>query len=64
MVTFCDTYMILPNNLLPEECRQVWEQARAHADKVHKTNAAHPVGAEAESDRDTQWDYNTLQGAL
>lgn len=56
--------MILPNNLLSEECRYVWEQARAHADKVHQTNAAHPVGAEAVPDCDTQWDYNTLLGAL
>ena len=56
--------MILPNYLLPEECRQVWEHTRAHADKVHQTNAAHPVGEEAVPARDTKWDYHTLQGAL
>lgn len=63
-LTFCDIYMILPINLLPEECRQVWELARAHADKVHQTNAAHPVGEEVVPDRDTKWDYNTLRSAL
>ena len=31
-LTFHDVHMILTNNLLPEECRRVWEQARTHAD--------------------------------
>ena len=31
-LTFHDIYMILSNHLLPEERRQVWEQARLYAD--------------------------------
>lgn len=56
--------MILTNNLLPEERRQVWEQARIHADEVHQTNAAHththtPIGVEAVPKRDPHWECNT-----
>ena len=40
-LTFHDIYMILSNNLLPEEHRRVWEQARQHADDIHQTLASH-----------------------
>ena len=50
--------MILVNNLLLEEHRQIWEQARAHVDKG-QTNTAHPVRAKGVPDCDPQWDYNT-----
>jgi hypothetical protein len=41
--------MILPNNLIPEECRLVWEQAIAHADEIHQcTNVAYQTGTGAE----------------
>ena len=43
-LTLSTFMMILTNNLLPEECRQVWEQAKVLADEVHQTNAAHPLG--------------------
>ena len=36
-LTFQDIHMILTNNLLSEECGQIWEQARAHADEIHQT---------------------------
>jgi hypothetical protein len=36
-LTFHDAHMILTKNLLPDECRQVWEQARMHADEIHQT---------------------------
>lgn len=39
--------MILTTSLLPEECRQAWEQASVPAEEVHQANAAHPVGAQA-----------------
>ena len=39
--------MILTNNLFTEECSQILEQARVHADEVHQMNAAHPPGTEA-----------------
>ena len=38
--------MILSNNLLPEERRRVWEQARLHADEGHQTHATQLPGAE------------------
>jgi hypothetical protein len=34
-LTFHDGHMRLTNNLLPQECRRVWEQARPHADEIH-----------------------------
>ena len=37
---FHDIHMILTNNLLPEECRLVWEQERTHADEIHQTDKA------------------------
>lgn len=48
-LTFDDIHKILTSSLLPEEQRQVWEQAIARADKRHQANAAHPTGAEAGS---------------
>ncbi|XP_052616710.1 uncharacterized protein LOC128124458 [Peromyscus californicus insignis] len=56
--------MILSNNLLPEERRRVWEQARIHADEIHQTNLSHPAGAEAVPDQEPHWDYNTQGGCL
>lgn len=38
-------YMILDNNLLPEEHRQVWDQARSHADEIYQMDEIYPVGA-------------------
>ena len=63
-LTFHDIHMILTNNLLPEERRRVWEQARAHADEIHQTDRAYPVGAETEPDLDPQWNYNSAGGIL
>ena len=54
--------MILSNTLLLEEHRRVWEQARTHADEVHQTTPALPIGAEVVPDRDPNWDYNTAGG--
>ena len=47
-LTFHDVHMILTNNLLPEECRRVWEQARMHADKIHQTESiSNQIGGNA-----------------
>ena len=54
--------MILSNNLLPEEHRWVWEQARLHADEIHQTLTSHPPGAEAVPEQEPHWDYNTSSG--
>ncbi|XP_057641540.1 uncharacterized protein LOC130884449 [Chionomys nivalis] len=63
-LTYHDIFMILSNNLLPEERRRVWEQARLHADEVHQTLASHPPGAEAVPDQEPHWDYNSPGGIL
>ncbi|XP_049977221.1 uncharacterized protein [Alexandromys fortis] len=62
-LTYQDVYVILFNNLLPEERRRVWEQARQYADEVHQTLASHPPGAEA-VDQEPHWDYNSPSGIL
>ena len=51
--------MILSNNLLPEECRQVWEQARLHADEILQTHATHLPGVEAVPKQELHRYYNT-----
>ena len=56
--------MILSNNLLPEERRWVWEQARLHADEIHQTHVTHPPGAEAVPEQEPHRDYNTSGGIL
>lgn len=38
--------MILMKTLPVEEHRQIWDQARAYANKIRQTNATHLVGAE------------------
>jgi hypothetical protein len=35
-LTLHDVHMILTNNLLPDERRRVWEEARTHADEIHQ----------------------------
>ena len=56
--------MILSNNLLPEERRNVWDQARLHAEEVHQTHATHFPGAEAVLEQVPHWDCNTPGGIL
>ena len=51
-LTFHDVHMILSNNLLPEECRRVWEQAKMHADEIHQTDRAYPIRSETVLDQD------------
>ena len=63
-LTWHDAYTVLFNNLLPEERRRVWDQARQHADETHQTQASHPPGAEAVPDQEPNWDYNTREGIL
>jgi len=63
-LTFHDVHMILTNNLFPEECQQVWEQAKIHADEIHQTDGTYPIGSEAVPDQDLQWNYNSTGGIL
>lgn len=56
--------MIPTNILLSEECRQIWEQVRVHADEVHQTNAAHTLGGEEVPEQNPHCYYNTSGGIL
>jgi hypothetical protein len=42
-LTFHDVHMILTNNLLPEESKQVWVKPRMHVDKIHQTDRSYPI---------------------
>jgi hypothetical protein len=55
--------MIL-SNLLVEESRQVWKQARTHADEVHQTHTPYLIRLEAMPDQDFQLNYNIPGGIL
>jgi hypothetical protein len=63
-LTFHDIHMILPNNLLPDGHRKVWQEARKHADEIHQTDRAYPIGSESVPDQDPQWNYNFSGGIL
>lgn len=63
-LTFCDVHMILSNNLLSEEHRQVWKQARIHAEVVHQTNTSYPIGPEVVPGQDPQLNSNTPDSIL
>ena len=56
--------MILTNNLLPDECRQVFEEARTHAEEIHQTDRSYPIGSETVPDQDPQLNYNSTGGIL
>jgi hypothetical protein len=60
--------MILTNNLLSEECGQIWEQARAHADEIHQTCSIQSDQRQCLNrilnEQNPQWDYNSAGGIL
>jgi hypothetical protein len=56
--------MILTNNLLPDECRRGWEQARTDADEIHQIDGTYPIGTEAVPDQNPQWTYSSTGGIL
>jgi hypothetical protein len=58
-VTCHDIYLILSSTLLPEARHRVWDVPRAHADEVHITTPAHPVGATAIPTEEHNWNYQT-----
>ena len=63
-LTFHHVHLILTNNLLPEDCRWVWEEAKTHADEIHRTDGPYPIGSEAVLDQDPRWNYNSTGGIL
>ena len=63
-VSFHDNYRILSNNLLPEDHRRVWEQARQNADEIHQTLSSHASRTEVVPEQETQWEYYIPGGIL
>jgi hypothetical protein len=63
-LTWHNIYLILSSTLLLEETQRVWDTARAHAEEVHRTTSAHPVGATAIPTEEPNWDYQTNGGML
>ena len=39
--------MNLTKNLRLDECKQVWEQTKVHADETHQTDPAYPVRSDS-----------------
>jgi hypothetical protein len=58
-LTWHDIYLILSSTLLLEERQRVWDGDGAHANEIHHTTPAHPVGATAVSTEEPNWDYQT-----
>jgi hypothetical protein len=58
-LTWHDIYTILSSTLLPEERRRVWDMAKTHADEIHHTTPAHPVGMLAVPEAKSHWVYQT-----
>jgi hypothetical protein len=58
-LTWHDIYNILSSTLLPEERRRVWDAAKTHADEIHCTTSAHPVGILVVPETAPHWDYQT-----
>jgi hypothetical protein len=63
-ITWHDIYLILSSTLLPEERQRVWDKARAHADEMHCTTPAYPVGATVVPTEEPNWNYQTNGGML
>jgi hypothetical protein len=58
-LTWHDIYIIFSSTLLPEERRRVWDVAKTHADEIHCTTPAHPVGTLAVPETEPHWYYQT-----
>jgi hypothetical protein len=58
-LTWHDIYTFLSSTLLPEDRRRVWDAAKTHADEIHCTIPAHPVGTLAVPETEPHWDYQT-----
>jgi hypothetical protein len=52
-------YTILSSTLLLEKRKRVWDQAKTHADEIHCTTPAHPVGTLVVPEAEPHWDYQT-----
>nr|XP_024649738.1 histone acetyltransferase KAT6A-like [Macaca nemestrina] len=60
-LTWHDLHVILTSTLNPEERERILAAARQHADQLHLTDAAVPVGEQAVPSIDPEWDYQVDQ---
>ena len=63
-LAFHDVHMIITNNLLPDEGRRVWEEAKTHVEETHQTDGTYSSRFEAVPDQDPRWNYNSTGGIL
>jgi hypothetical protein len=54
-LTWHDIYTILSSTLLLEERQSVWDTAETHADEIHHTTPAHPMGTLAIPETKPYW---------
>ncbi|XP_070937673.1 uncharacterized protein [Macaca nemestrina] len=60
-LTWHDLHVILTSTLHPEERERILAVARQHADQLHLTDLASPVGEQAGPSTDPEWDYQPQQ---
>lgn len=60
-LTWHDLHVILTSTLNPEDRECILVAARQHADQLHLTDAAIPVGQQAVPSVDPEWDYQVGQ---
>lgn len=63
-LTFHDAHMILTNNLLPDEHRQVWKEAKMHADWIPQIHRTYSIRSEKVLDQNPRWNYNSTGSNL
>lgn len=60
-LTWHDLHVVMTSTLSPEEQERILAAARQHANQVHLTDPARPVGTEAVPSAEPDWDYHVGQ---
>jgi hypothetical protein len=58
-LTWHNIYTILSSTILLEERQRVWDTAKIHANEIHCTTPAHPMGMLVVPEKEPHWDYHT-----
>lgn len=61
-LTWHDIFVILSSTLSTDENDRIWSAAQAHANEVHLTEQARPIGMEAVPRQDPGWHYQVTPG--
>lgn len=60
-LTWHNLHVVMTSTLSPEEQERILAAARQHANQVHLTDPARPVGTEAVPSAEPDWDYQVGQ---